>query len=207
MPAHGKYQKRGRITRYWEARRGKRRIPLVKIQPCPFCHQSRTTVTATELLLTSLNSRIRITRRAREDSGIDHRKYLPLGIAPAPVLLLISVAGISPGIRRPPSPPTARHRWPPWLCSRTLSSPRTLLAAMNLPGSSASASVTASAGTPARRRTGANKLRAAGGAKQYREAGNLQAAVPAAEPAHALGLHARHAQQVLRVGEVGRQLR
>ncbi len=31
--------------------------------------------------------------------------------------------------------------------------------------------------------------------------------MPGTQPAHALGLHARHAQQVLRVGEVGRQLR
>jgi hypothetical protein len=40
-----------------------------------------------------------------------------------------------------------------------------------------------------------------------RNGGNLQPSVPAPQAAHALGLHARHAQEVLRVRKVGRQLR
>lgn len=34
----------------------------------------------------------------------------------------------------------------------------------------------------------------------------LQPSMPATESSHGLGLHARHAQQVLRVGQVGGQL-
>lgn len=36
---------------------------------------------------------------------------------------------------------------------------------------------------------------------------NLQPAMPAPQPPHGLSLHARHAQQVFRVGQVGGQLR
>jgi hypothetical protein len=34
----------------------------------------------------------------------------------------------------------------------------------------------------------------------------LQPGMPTTESSHGLGLHARHAQQVLRVGQVGREL-
>lgn len=40
-----------------------------------------------------------------------------------------------------------------------------------------------------------------------REAEYLQAAMPAAQTPHGLGLHARHAQEILRVRQVGGQLR
>lgn len=35
---------------------------------------------------------------------------------------------------------------------------------------------------------------------------NLQTTMPTPQPPHSLGLHARHAQEVLRIGEVRRQL-
>lgn len=42
--------------------------------------------------------------------------------------------------------------------------------------------------------------------KKEEEKKDLHATMPTTQAAHGLGLYRRHAQQVLRVGEVGRQL-
>lgn len=68
-------------------------------------------------------------------------------------------------------------------CSRTESSPSTLLAAMNL-----------------------KEVVVVSSASHAIREGYVQSSVPAAEATHAFGLNARHAKEVLSVGKVGGQL-